>query len=200
VTILELVNPAHFSPRPQLHQVAPPLRRCSLYRQYDDHGILLYVGISADVAARRTSHLKHSAWVEFAAMESATWYDSVTAAAAAEVEAITTELPLFNTAHAVAGRDDRLRDYLVERGAWHLLTRHEVPAPPDLADLPYTHLTRRCDRCRSFHVCPTDCSPEPDPERTRRGAQMVRAALHGWDPDLAEAEALVGSRLDAEEI
>lgn len=163
--------------RPHLHQVSPPTRRCALYRQYDDGGVLLYVGISSDVTARRTSHLKHSAWVEFAAIESSVWYDSVTEAAAAEVEAIRTELPLFNAARAVAGREQRLCDYLVDRGAWHLLVQQEI-APPTDAALPEPP---SCPWCGCWWHVSHDgslCeSPEHDPVRTQLGAALCRAAL-----------------------
>lgn len=98
-----------------------PHRRCALYRQYDDQGVLLYVGISTDLPVRRRAHVKRSAWVEFASTESSIWFDSVEVALAAERDAILEEAPVFNIVHADAERDARLRDYLIRRGAWHLL-------------------------------------------------------------------------------
>lgn len=100
-----------------------PYRRCAVYRQYDDQGVLLYVGISTDLLTRRRSHIKRSAWVEFASVESSVWYDSIEVARAAERDAIINELPIFNIVHADADRDVLLRDYLIRRGAWHLLTQ-----------------------------------------------------------------------------
>lgn len=98
-----------------------PYRRCALYRQYDDQGVLLYVGISTDLAKRRRTHIKRSAWTEFASTETSVWFDSIEVAQAAERDAIVDELPIFNVVHADDDRDARRRDYLVRRGAWHLL-------------------------------------------------------------------------------
>lgn len=109
-------------PSRYLHERPPAPRRCALYRQYDEHGLLLYVGISSELATRRRTHLKHSAWTEFAAAEKAVWYDTIDEALAAEQDAIITERPLFNVVHAGNDRDLELRDYLLDRRAWHLLT------------------------------------------------------------------------------
>lgn len=111
-----------------------PHRRCALYRQYDDQGVLLYVGISTDLATRRRAHVKASVWVQFASVESSIWFDSVEVAMAAEQDAIVNERPIFNIVHADAGRDARVAWYLAHRGA-HIppvtKTRHKRAKPQE---------------------------------------------------------------------
>lgn len=102
-----------------------PHRRCALYRQYDNQGLLLYVGISTNPAYRRRSHLKQSVWVEFASTESAIWFDSIEVALAAERDAIVNEKPIFNIVHADAHRNDRLNEYLASRTLWRLVEAHD---------------------------------------------------------------------------
>lgn len=68
----------------------------ALYRWYDEDGVLLYVGVSFNPAARLTTHRYGPApWRRIKRIELA-WYDNRAAAFAAESEAIRTEDPLLN--------------------------------------------------------------------------------------------------------
>ena len=109
------------APRAALNQTLPPIRKCALYRHFDDGGELLYVGISVSPSTRRNSHARHAAWMEFASTERVEWFDNEAQARDAEREAIATESPLFNKVHADPDRDQRLAMYLIERRAFHLL-------------------------------------------------------------------------------
>lgn len=69
---------------------------CCLYRYFDIDGVLLYVGIAADVEKRDKAHESKSPW--HARVETLKYrsYPSRAEAAAREREAIRTENPLFN--------------------------------------------------------------------------------------------------------
>jgi hypothetical protein len=71
-------------------------KRCALYRHYDKHGILLYVGISETLVARGKQHSKNSDWSQYAHRVIAAWYDTRSQAELAEREAIEVERPIFN--------------------------------------------------------------------------------------------------------
>ena len=102
-------------------QSAGPIRRCALYRHFDDAGVLLYVGISNDPITRGKDHARGSVWHRFATETEATWYHTREDAEHAEAEAIRSERPLFNAAHNDGVSSvDRVR-YLYGRGAWDLL-------------------------------------------------------------------------------
>lgn len=109
------------APLPRMDQTPPPVRKCALYRHFDDQGTLLYVGISVEPTTRGRAHARHSAFMEFAVRQETEWLDSEEAAHAAEREAIANERPLFNKTGADPDRDRRLLDYLIARNAYHLL-------------------------------------------------------------------------------
>jgi len=72
-----------------------------LYRFYDRTGVLLYVGITVDLAVRMATHAKEKTWW-LRVDRSATrieYYDSRRAALDAERDAIKTEKPLENDQH-----------------------------------------------------------------------------------------------------
>ena len=96
----------------------------ALYRWYDDIDLLLYVGISDELLDRVTNHVKGSPWMDFAVRSTIKRYPSRTKAAAAEVEAIKSEQPLFNLKHNnTPEARRRLFHYLVEHG------RTDIPLP-----------------------------------------------------------------------
>ena len=97
------------------------VRRCSLYRHYDDEGLLLYVGISVDPAVRMKQHESSSPWWRFVAESDIDWYLTETDAAQAERRAIIDEAPIFNKAGATPERDPRAIRYLVDHEALDLL-------------------------------------------------------------------------------
>lgn len=93
----------------------------ALYRHFDADGALLYVGISKNVEARFKSHSDQAIWAQFAASHTGEWLPSRRDALAAESRAIEAERPLFNKAGAAPDRNERVKNYLIEKGAWDLL-------------------------------------------------------------------------------
>lgn len=89
--------------------------RAAVYRHFDDHDVLLYVGSSADPARRANGHAGSSVWVQYASRGTAQWYPSTEDARAAEEHAIRTERPVFNHTHTVGDRSQRIEAYLLRR-------------------------------------------------------------------------------------
>jgi hypothetical protein len=73
--------------------------RTALYRHYDDHGTLLYVGISLCAIGRLAQHKQGARWFEFIAKIEVEWFDTREEAEAAERLAIQTLGPVFNNLH-----------------------------------------------------------------------------------------------------
>jgi predicted GIY-YIG superfamily endonuclease len=76
-------------------------KRTALYRFYDAGGVLLYVGITNNVARRLRQHTKDKAWFAQVQYQSVAWYDSEWHARQAEKQAIRGETPRHNIAGAV---------------------------------------------------------------------------------------------------
>ena len=74
--------------------------RVSLYRHFDADGRLLYVGAAISVTRRTYRHRAMSEWFDDVRTITIEPFDSEEEALAAEIEAIRTEGPLFNTQHA----------------------------------------------------------------------------------------------------
>ncbi|MEV2239587.1 hypothetical protein [Micromonospora sp. NPDC049891] len=94
----------------------------ALYFWYDATDVLLYIGITGDLATRQTSHAKRSSWAEFADHSKIRRFPSRAGAEAAEKAAIEAERPLFNVQHNdTPEARQRLVAYLVEHGRMDLL-------------------------------------------------------------------------------
>lgn len=78
-----------------------------LYRFYDTHGALLYVGITKDPTKRTREHSKRSEWYPFARSHTLEWFEDRESALDAERAAISRERPLFNR----LGARSRLPEY-----------------------------------------------------------------------------------------
>lgn len=78
-------------------------RHTALYRLLSKSGRLLYVGISGNPDSRWGTHSNNQPWWEEVADRKIEWFGSREAAAAAEVEAIRGERPLYNKQHSVIG-------------------------------------------------------------------------------------------------
>lgn len=78
-------------------------RHTALYRLLSKSGRLLYVGISGNPDSRWGTHSNNQPWWEEVADRKIEWFGSREAAAAAEVEAIKEERPLYNKQHSVIG-------------------------------------------------------------------------------------------------
>lgn len=69
-----------------------------LYRFYRADGVLLYVGVTVDIAKRFTSHRRWSAWYDKAASYTVAEFETRGQVLHAEVLAIRNEGPLYNRA------------------------------------------------------------------------------------------------------
>lgn len=74
----------------------------ALYRHFDCAGKLLYVGISADVAARFRQHKTNSNWFLDVSLVTIEWFDDRHSAKLAEGKAIRSELPKCNVLKGAA--------------------------------------------------------------------------------------------------
>ena len=97
-------------------------RATFLYRFYDAADVLLYVGITDNLAERTWSHARASTWMEFAVRSTIERYMKRPEAEAMEVAAIRAEGPLFNLAYNDdKDADRRVVDYLIEHDRRDLL-------------------------------------------------------------------------------
>jgi predicted GIY-YIG superfamily endonuclease len=87
----------------------------ALYRAYDSHGNLLYVGISSDAEMRIKQHECKSTWHSAVIAVKVTIYPDRKQASAAEIKAIKTEEPVWNV------RPDRTLAYV---NAFSYATEH----------------------------------------------------------------------------
>lgn len=89
--------------------------RNALYRFYDAHGMLLYVGITNSPGRRWQQHMEEKPWYPQVRHQAATWYGSEREARRIETRAIRAEHPKFNVVGAVrpAGWRFDLRDQLL---------------------------------------------------------------------------------------
>ncbi|MER7331763.1 MULTISPECIES: GIY-YIG nuclease family protein [unclassified Micromonospora] len=113
--------------RASLNDFLREIRRdlTALYFWYDTDDVLLYIGITGDLATRQTAHAKRSTWAEFADHSTVQRLPTRLHALDAEREAIKAERPLFNVTHNdTPEARARLVAYLIEHGRADLL----VPA------------------------------------------------------------------------
>lgn len=95
----------------------------ALYRYYDAADVLLYVGMTGDLAERELEHIRDSTWMDFAARSTIERFPTRSEAEDAERDAIRDEAPLFNIAHNdTPGMTLRLVEYLVKQNRLDLLT------------------------------------------------------------------------------
>lgn len=73
----------------------------ALYRFYDSHESLLYIGVSNDPRRRWKQHANEKPWYPRVRHQALTWYESEYAARKAETAAIRAERPEFNVAGAI---------------------------------------------------------------------------------------------------
>jgi excinuclease UvrABC nuclease subunit len=69
--------------------------KTTVYRYYDAHGVLLYVGKSMNIVVRSTQH-RGKPWFESVATITLEWFDDYWLARDAERRAIRDEHPLYN--------------------------------------------------------------------------------------------------------
>jgi hypothetical protein len=117
---------------------AAPLEPYALYRYFDVRDILLYIGISGDLAIRSKSHIASSRWMQLTAWSTVERHKTLADVSSAEREAIKSEQPLFNERdNNTPEAKERLRAYLEEIGRLDLLSppeRRPKPSREELTD------------------------------------------------------------------
>ena len=107
---------------PYLRQKPKTNKATFLYRFYDADDVLLYVGITDNLAERTWSHARASTWMEFAVRSTVERYLKRSVAEEREIAAIRGEGPLFNLAYNDGPDGDRrVVDYLIEHDRRDLL-------------------------------------------------------------------------------
>ncbi|MFF7585865.1 hypothetical protein ACFZCK_00040 [Kitasatospora purpeofusca] len=121
-------------------------RRTALYRLFDAVGVLLYVGITADLGRRFTKHRNEKPWWRDVAEKKIEWLNSRPEAEAAEAFAIVAEYPVHNK----NGSDEERRHQY--RHGW-LVERLMGPEPHDRAsEEEYEAWLGRADECEEHDV------------------------------------------------
>jgi predicted GIY-YIG superfamily endonuclease len=104
-----------------------------LYRHFDAHGRLLYVGVAVNPQKRLRAHASEGAkWVTEVARSTYERFRTHKEVLDAEIMAIQNEAPLWNIVHADAGRLRVLRRVRVPKGASNA-TFFSMPAEPCFA-------------------------------------------------------------------
>ena len=119
-----------------------------VYRLYDRHGFLLYVGCTTDLERRLAAHKRIQAWWSDVAHVTALPFDDVEAAYRAEAHAIYTEHPQHNVAGNTGGPQDRLDGLLTYFEAAKALSVSEsvVQRLTKAGDLRYVEVGPNLDR------------------------------------------------------
>lgn len=81
----------------------------TLYRIFNPDGALLYVGATANPGARLTNHEQHQPWWGEASEIKLQQFETLEELALAEIEAIRTEAPRYNTIHTDKPRISALK-------------------------------------------------------------------------------------------
>lgn len=145
----------------------------ALYRYFDAEDVLLYVGISGELATRESAHIRRSQWMQFATRSTIERY-ALEDVGGAERAAIEAEHPVFNI-HYNYGPDaiERLRAYLERVGRLDLMpTRFKMALG---ADLHGPNVTEEGDLLGLLHAILTANTPDHAGVRLR-----ALAALEGY--------------------
>ena len=107
-----------------------------LYRYFDALDILLYVGISGNLAQRDGSHISRSKWMQFTARSTVEEHKTLEDVKAAERGGIVAEHPIFNRSHnSTPEAKERLRAYLEATDRLDLLPPRRKSAPKEPSGL-----------------------------------------------------------------
>jgi hypothetical protein len=113
--------------------IAPEIDPYALYRYWDAKDILLYVGISGELAQRDKAHIAASKWMQLSARSAIERHKTLADVKKAERAAIETEHPIFNKIYNnTPEAKERLRAYLTNVGRPDLLPEdkaRELPPP-----------------------------------------------------------------------
>lgn len=147
----------------------------ALYRYFDVRDILLYVGMTGDLAKRDKTHISKSAFMQLAARSAIERRKTLGDVKEAEQKAIETERPIFNIQYNdTPEARERLRAYLEEIGRLDLLT------PKIRAAIEEDQRAR--ERVRGAERAPEPAGDAPEDEEYWAGWEQRKAR---WD---AEAE------------
>lgn len=105
-------------------------QRTALYRFFDQRGQLLYVGITDNLGQRWSAHMREKVWWPQVHKQNSEWLPSREAAEAAEKQAIKTERPLYNIAHALPEGSRSASRFVIL--AIHSGPSRRLPAKPGL--------------------------------------------------------------------
>lgn len=141
--------------------------RTALYRHFDAHGSLLYVGISNDVLRRLCQHQDRSHWAAQIARVDIEHHPSRTAALTAEAMAIEREAPRWNRHLPIAPRRG---NFAIEHAASGMRDGNYFDAID--ADEMLAHWSREYPG-ESFRLITADPA-------TPGGATAFRPALRPW--------------------
>lgn len=162
---------------------SPELKPYALYRYFDVRDILLYVGISGDLAGRERTHIAKSKWMSLAIRSTIERYGSLAEAGKAEREAIKAGRPIFNKQHNdTPEARERLRAYLEDIGRLDLLSLECKEATPPFPVTGPAQIGPRLPRGIA-DVYGWPCTPEPLP--TQFGTDTYHIEIrHGRDVTL----------------
>jgi hypothetical protein len=108
----EAGNAASGTPKPKPSSASWVPVPHAVYRYYDADDVLLYVGISKQLAVRERTHIQNAVWMKYATRSAITRYPSKLEARRAEVSAIKNEHPVFNVAgNNTPEAQERRREY-----------------------------------------------------------------------------------------
>lgn len=125
----------------------------ALYFWYDADHVLLYLGITNDLASRQTAHAKRSAWAVFADHAQVRHFPSRQKAEMEERRLIETQKPLFNRQYNdTPGARQCLVEYLTRKNRLDLLKQYRygpvalatrtADSPPITDPTGYQHVVR----------------------------------------------------------
>lgn len=125
---------------------------CELYRHFDKHGTLLYVGISLSSVDRLNTHMSEARWSDWIVKVEIERFKDRNQAIIAERNAIKFEKPLFNKVHNVLNYlgqcKGRWNIIEVETGledGWYFYYPYDVADAHDEWRPAYTHRIVRCE-------------------------------------------------------
>jgi hypothetical protein len=117
-------------------RVIATLRRKShcLYRHYDRHRALLYVGISLSAVQRLDGHHRDSHWFDEIATITIERFSNREKAEAAEKKAIIEEKPLHNVLHSLTAKKHHMgRSPMTQHCARRFVSRSSSQEDPECA-------------------------------------------------------------------
>lgn len=148
----------------------------SLYRYYDEHGVLLYVGITGRGVSRNSEHNKSKPWWPFVVSQTVEHFATRAEALGAERRAIGGNRPPYNVQHNPRHADMRaayedlrqLRTYVSEG------VREDVRFPIHIPVVPVDFLSTEATLVLRSHI-----KDAPHLEHVHSGQYPIAFTMHG---------------------